>query len=86
MATPPNLNSGGNRLSVQGTNFADVTSVMIGGVSALYSVVSPTIIMAIAPVGVTGLVDVIVTIANGALPPTVADQIDLGGFAIEPAR
>ncbi|WP_312218793.1 IPT/TIG domain-containing protein, partial [Brevundimonas sp.] len=66
--------AGGTIVTITGTNFTNVKSVMFGGTAALaYSVTSSNQITAAAPAG-TGTVDVQVTSAGGTSATSLADQ------------
>lgn len=67
--------TGGNSVTITGTNFIDVITVDFGATSALSFIVnSPTSIIAIVPPGSLGTVDVTVTTLAGTSPITVNDQ------------
>jgi hypothetical protein len=61
-AISPNTgtSAGGTLVTITGTNFTNVTSVRIGGVSAAFAVDSPTQITATTPAGVAGARAVVV--------------------------
>ncbi|MGX1747959.1 IPT/TIG domain-containing protein [Brevundimonas sp. NPDC055320] len=66
--------AGGTIVTITGTNFTNVKSVMFGGTAALaYAVTSSNQITAAAPAG-TGTVDVQVTTAGGTSATSLADQ------------
>jgi hypothetical protein len=65
---------GGNSVTITGTDFVDVTSVLFGSTPATsFSVVSPTTIIAIVPPG-TGVVDVRVIASSMTSPIVATDQ------------
>lgn len=65
----------GTTVTVTGTNFIGVTSVTFGGVSATFTVVSPTQLTATVPAGTpAGVVDVRVTTGAGTSANTSADD------------
>ena len=66
--------SGGNSVTITGTDFVDVTSVLFGSTPATsFTVESPTTIIAIVPPG-AGVVDIRVIAASMTSPSVVADQ------------
>ena len=70
----PTTAAAGTTITITGTNFASVTSVTTGGISASYTVISPTTITAIAPSGPAG--NVVVTTTGGTAT--------LSGFVSQP--
>jgi hypothetical protein len=67
--------SGGTSITITGTNFNNVTSVMFGTTAAAsFTVNSPTSITAVSPSHVAGTVDVTVTAAGGTSATGSADQ------------
>jgi hypothetical protein len=66
--------SGGTVVTIIGTNFTAGTSVTFGGVSAAFTVNSPTSITAFAPAHAAGSVDVQVTSPDGTSTAVLADQ------------
>lgn len=73
-ATPPVITSldvvqgdlgGGELVPINGTNFSGASDVTFDGVSAAFVVMSPTLILAIAPSGTAGAKDVVVTTGSG---------------------
>ena len=76
--------SGGNQVTISGTNLTGPTAVMFGNTPALQiSTISDTAAFAIAPPGV-GTVDVVVTTPTGASPVNAADKYsyDIGAPTI----
>jgi len=85
--TPTASSAGGTAITVTGTNFTDVTAVSFvvppsGGSPATsiaatsYQVISPTTLVAVAPVEAAGTtVDLIVTTTAGASAVSSADQV-----------
>ena len=81
---PPNsptvtrlLPSSGGPFSVvliAGTNFTHVRSVSFGGQRAFFLTISRGLIIALAPVHASGVVDVTVTTPNGTSPTSSGDQ------------
>lgn len=68
--------SGGDTITIIGTNFTGVTAVSFGGTSATnYTVNSPTTITAIAPAHVSGQVDVQVSNAYGTSATSSSDKL-----------
>jgi hypothetical protein len=66
---------GGTLVTILGTNFSGATSVSFGSVAAsYYRVISDTAIMARAPAGVAGLVDMRVSTYSGTSPIVAADR------------
>ena len=66
--------SGGNSVTITGTNFFGVTSVLFGSTPATsFTVESPTTIIAIVPPG-TGIVDIRVIASSLTSPIVAADQ------------
>lgn len=65
---------GGNFVTITGTDFINVISVNFGSTAASFSVISSTTIIATAPPGSVGTVDVRVTTISGTSPITVNDQ------------
>ena len=78
--------SGGNSVTITGTNLTGATAVHFGGVAATsYTVNSATHITATAPAGAAGLVDVTVTTAGGTSATSVSDDyvyVVPGGFLV----
>lgn len=76
--------SGGNTVIITGTNFINVTGVSFGSTAALsFTVVSPTIISAVAPSG-TGTVDVTVTTIAGRSSTSIDDLYAFQTFVPAP--
>jgi hypothetical protein len=74
-ALSPTTGPVGTVVTITGTNFVGVTGVTFGGVSATFSVGSPTQITATVPAGTpVGVVDVRVTNAAGMSANTAADN------------
>ena len=68
--------SGGSTIAITGTNFMGVTGVSFGGTPAIsYTVNSSTSITAVAPIHVSGQVDVQVSAAYGTSATSAADQL-----------
>lgn len=61
------LARGGQRVTIQGTNFTRETQVFFGGAAAVVQVSNPTTLTAIAPAGAPGTVDV--SVGNPGTPP-----------------
>ena len=75
--------AGATSVAIVGTNFTSVTAVRFGGVNATsYIVNSSTSITAVSPAHAAGVVDVIVTTANGTSSTGSADQFT---YAAPPA-
>lgn len=72
----PNSGStaGGTSITITGTNFTGTTSVEIGGLSASFTIVSNTTIIATTPAHASGVVDIRVTNASGTSPTVTADH------------
>ncbi len=74
---------GGTAVTITGTNFTGVTGVKFGTTpAASFTVKSATQIIATAPAGAVGAVNVIVTTAQGASGTSAADQFTYIGPAI----
>ena len=70
---------GGNEVAILGTNFYDVTGVNFGGVPAAgFTVSSPERIVATAPAGAAGVVQVQVVSDGGSTADTAADDYTYG--------
>ena len=64
---------GGTPVTITGTNFLETISVTFGGTNATsYTVVSPTQISCVAPAGPAGLINIVVTNADGSYTATSA--------------
>lgn len=90
--------SGGDSITIKGTNFINVTSVSFGSTGASFAVISPTEIIATSPAGVPGVVDItVITTAGtssispndqytyqplGSPPPAVANVYPNNGLSI----
>ncbi len=73
---------GGNEVAILGTNFYDVTGVDFGSVPATgFVVASPGRIVATAPAGVAGVVQVQVVSGGGSTADTAADDYTYGDAA-----
>lgn len=72
----PNVSllSGGDSITITGTNFSNVTSINFGSIGASFATISPTEIIAIAPPGSEGTVDVTVTTIAGTSSIVDADR------------
>ncbi len=69
--------SGGTLVTVTGTNFMGTTAVRFGSAEAAsFKIVSPTSILAEAPAGSAGAVDVTVTNAEGTSAESSADRFE----------
>lgn len=67
--------TGGTVVTITGTNFIDVTEVLFGSTPASsFQVLSPTAIVAIAPPGTSGTVNITITSSLGNSSITVHDQ------------
>ena len=67
--------AGGTTVTINGTNFSGATSVTFGGVAATgYTVYSGTQIVATAPAGSAGTVDIRVTTVGGTSATSASDQ------------
>ena len=66
--------AGGIQVTITGTNLTGATSVMFGASAAALTVSSPTKIVASAPPGSAGTVDVRVTAPGGASPVVITDR------------
>jgi autotransporter passenger strand-loop-strand repeat protein len=74
--------TGGNTVTITGSNFTNVTSVDFGSTAVGFTVVSPTTITATAPAGTTGqAVDVTVSTTVGTSATTAADKYTFTGVA-----
>ena len=75
------LPSGGNLVSISGTNFTGATTVSFGGTQETsFTVNSPTLILIPAPAGISGVVDdVVVTTPSGTSAFTSADHYTYAG-------
>lgn len=58
--------TGGQSLTVSGTNFSTTTSVTIGGTSASFGVINSTTLAVITPAGIAGAVDLVVITTSGS--------------------
>jgi hypothetical protein len=68
---------GGNSVTITGTNFLDVTAVHFGSADAVhFMVIGPTTIVAIAPPGSVGTVDITVVTSSGTSAMTIDDQYE----------
>jgi hypothetical protein len=81
--TPPSgSTSGGNVVTITGTNLSGATQVFFGAARAsAFTVVSATAITATAPAGVAGVVDVTVSTVGGVSSATAADHYTYVGAA-----
>lgn len=69
------MTMGGNPIIITGTNFIDVIDVKFGGISASsFTVLSPTSIIAIAPAGTAGTVNITVATSAGTSSITANDR------------
>lgn len=66
--------TGGNTVTIFGTNFTGATAVKFGATSASFTVLSSTQIIATAPLHTTGTFDVTVTTPGGTSATSPADQ------------
>jgi hypothetical protein len=66
--------SGGNTLTISGTNLAGTQQVLFGQTAASFTLVSSTSLSVTVPAGVVGTVDVTVTTPLGISAPVSADQ------------
>ncbi|OQQ13234.1 cell surface protein [Streptomyces sp. M41(2017)] len=62
--------SGGTAVTFSGTGLASTTAVTFGGTSASFAVLNSTTLVALAPPGAVGSVDVVVTTEGGAVTLT----------------
>jgi len=66
--------TGGNTVVITGTNFSGASAVSFGGTAASFTVSSATTIIAAAPAGAAGTVDVRVTTVGGTSATSAADH------------
>ena len=66
--------SGGNSIVISGTNLSNATGVTVGGAAATITANTATSITVTAPVGASGVADVLVTTADGTSRNTAADN------------
>jgi hypothetical protein len=67
--------AGGTLVQINGSNLSGVTAVSFGGTPAMqFTPISPTLVTAIAPAHLAGVVDVRVTTAGGTSALSAADQ------------
>lgn len=66
--------SGGDSITITGTNFINVTAVNFGSTWASFAVISPTEIIAISPPGSAGTVDITISTTAGTSSITPNDQ------------
>ncbi|WP_205756858.1 putative Ig domain-containing protein [Solilutibacter silvestris] len=66
--------TGGNTVVINGTGLAWATAVNFGGVSATFTISNDSQILATAPAGAVGIVDVTVTTPGGTSSTGVVDQ------------
>ncbi len=67
--------AGGTSVTIKGTNFTGATAVKFGSANATsYTVVSATQIIAVAPAGTAGIVDITVTTAGGTSGTGASDK------------
>ena len=68
--------SGGDTITIWGTGFTNVAGVTFGGTAALgFTVLSPTMMTALAPAHASGVVDIQVTTSAGASLANNSDQL-----------
>ncbi|BCK66142.1 hypothetical protein Srufu_000950 [Streptomyces libani subsp. rufus] len=67
--------SGGSTATLTGSNFAQTTTVLVGGVPTGFTVVSDTHLVADIPAGAAGPVDVTVTSPGGTSTPVVYTRV-----------
>ncbi len=78
--------TGGNAVTITGTGFNTTLAVTFGGTPASFTVVSPTQIVALAPAGTAGFVDVTVTTAGGSATASEAyTYVAAPAFILSPA-
>jgi len=65
---------GGNTVTITGTGFSGATLVAFGPTDALFTVSSAGKIVATAPVGAAGIIEVTVTTAGGTSAPSSSNQ------------
>lgn len=64
--------SGGSAVTISGTNFATLTDVSVGGVSAAFGVINSNTVSIITPAGSPGSADIVVTTTAGSATATDA--------------
>ncbi|WP_201295394.1 MULTISPECIES: IPT/TIG domain-containing protein [Nocardia] len=67
--------TGGNTITVTGTNLAQTTTVLFGATPAAFTVISNTQIVATAPAGAAGPTNLTVTTPGGASPAAVYTRV-----------
>ncbi len=78
----PSSGSAGTAVTITGSGFTGATSVTFGGVGVTPTVVSDTQILAVAPSGPSGTVDVLVITPSGTSAAVAADQFTYPAGAV----